>query len=65
MWGVKITFFISRRGWSSGNGECSKTSRSAPPRWPDRRAAINAGSSTKPPLEVFIRTVPGFIAAIV
>ena len=62
--GLMMTLGMSQKGLSGGRGSFQKMSDAKPPRYPELRALIRAGSSTMLPLEMFIRTAPFFIAAI-
>ena len=60
--GRRTTFGSGRSaGWTAGS--FSKTSRPAPPRWPEARAAARAASSTIGPRAVLTRIAPAFIRA--
>ena len=61
--GVARTLGSVRKGWPSGRGSVSQTSRAAPAMDRDVSAPISAGSSTMGPREVLISQEVGFMAA--
>eukprot|EP00465_Bigelowiella_longifila_P000268 CAMPEP_0185281238 /NCGR_PEP_ID=MMETSP1359-20130426/66610_1 /TAXON_ID=552665 /ORGANISM="Bigelowiella longifila, Strain CCMP242" /LENGTH=170 /DNA_ID=CAMNT_0027876653 /DNA_START=286 /DNA_END=798 /DNA_ORIENTATION=+ len=61
MCGVRITFFIDRSLWSSGNGSGAVTSRAAAEISPFRRAEVRSSVSTTSPRAMLIRCAVGFI----
>ena len=63
VWGVMMMFLALRRGWSSGGGAGSTTSRPAPARWPLLRASARACSWMMPPRAQLTMIPPGIIIA--
>ena len=59
LWGLTMTFGQIQKGLSGGSGSAVNTSRKAPARWPDRRAASRSASTATPPRETFTRCAPG------
>ena len=64
MCGVMITLSIRHKGWSSGRGSISKTSRPAPESLPFSRAMVRALRSTTLPRPMLMRMASCFMAAM-
>ena len=61
VWGVMMMLGAERRGWSSGGGAGSTTSRPAPARWPEFRASARACSWMIPPRAQLTIIEPGIM----